>query len=310
MPFYIPQTIENQAICYFTVMHLNKYSIKQAMDIYNAIDDFSDWTYKLTEYFFLDKNIVQNAKDFVLNSIDSLEDYDLIAQKGKHLYPKRLAKINDAPEFLFLRGEASLTDRTVISIVGTRNPSDEGFERARRLARLLSERNITVASGLAKGIDFAAHNGTFDVNKPTIAVIGTPLNNVYPKEHNDLQNAIGQNGLVISQFIPGSPIQKWNFPMRNATMSGISVATIVIEAGETSGALIQAREALKQGRRVFIPQSALDNPALRWPKNYLQKPGADKFATINELMSKLQNDDLIEGLIDATTSHTLTFSSR
>jgi DNA processing protein len=295
MPVFLSSRAEQNALCYFTILTLKKYSVKATIPIFNEVRNDLSWEIALREYNFNTAEIEQ-AKRTVLKGFGLLDDFTLIVEKGETLYPKRLDGVIDAPQFLFLKGEPLLANQPVISVVGSRNASEEGISKARRLARLLSERNITVASGLAKGIDRAAHQGTYDVKKPTIAVIGTPLNKVYPAEHAMLQQYISQTGLVISQFIPNSPVQRWNFPMRNATMSGISIATIVVEAGETSGALIQAREALKQGREVFIPQSALDNPNLIWPRRFVNELGAKKFTTIDDLMDQLYDSKLVTTL--------------
>jgi DNA processing protein len=298
MPVFLSPTTEKEALCYFTILSLNKNSVKVSHPIYERVRTESDWEYALENLGYIRQDI-EKAKKQIINGFKTLDDYDLVVQRGESLYPKRLNKVNGAPHFLFLRGEPLLLNEPVISVVGSRKASEEGINRARRLARLLSERRIIVASGLARGIDKAAHHGTYDAGKPTIAVIGTPLNKVYPKEHEAIQNYIGQKGLVVSQFAPGTPVQRWNFPMRNATMSGISIATIVVEAGETSGALIQAREALKQGREVFIPQSALDNPKLSWPKKFVYELGANKFTTIDDLMEQLQKKNLIQSLTES-----------
>lgn len=307
VPFFVPDSVENDALCYFTVLILNRFSVKVSRPIYEKVRQEGDWEAALSTWFGIPHDEVEKARCTVQKGIESLDSMDLVVRRGGPLYPKRLSMVQDSPEFLFLRGDALLADRPVISIVGTRKPSTTGTNNARRLSRLLSMRHIIVASGLAMGVDYAAHTGTVDVSKPTIAVIGTALNKTYPAKHKKLQDYIAKNGLVISQFLPSAPVQRWNFPMRNATMSGISIATIVIEAGETSGALIQAREALKQGRKVFIPQSAVENPDLRWPNTFVNEHGANSFSTIEDLMEQLQRENLIKSLEDRPASRTITF---
>lgn len=301
MAVFLSKTSEREAICYFTILSLNKNSLSVSLPMFEKVRFESDWEHALTN-FGISAEDVEKAKVKVIQGLQLLDEFDLVAQRGEPLYPKRLAEIKNPPQFLFLRGEAILANEPVISVVGSRKASEQGIKNARRLARMLSERRIIVASGLAYGIDKAAHEGTIDARKPTIAVIGTPLNKVYPKEHYQLQRYIGENGLVISQFAPGFPVNKWNFPLRNATMSGISIATIVVEAGETSGALIQAREALKQGREVFIPRSAIDNPNLKWPKKFVYEYGANKFSTIDDLMEQLHRKKLIRSLHEVPKS--------
>lgn len=295
MPTFLNDDSRRAAECYFTLLALNKSSPKQAAIAYKHIPSFVDWEVTLENQGY-DFKSISDTKKKIKQGIEKLSEYVLIACKDDAIYPKRLLKVEDSPEVLFFKGELDLLDKIVISVVGSRKASEEGQNRARRLARLLSERGIVVASGLAAGIDRSAHQGTHDASKPTIAVIGTPIDKFYPREHESLQNFISETGLVVSQFAPSFPVQRWNFPMRNATMSGISVATIVVEASETSGALIQAREALKQKREVFIPYSAVENKNLKWPKRFINELGANMFTTIDDLMDQLQ----IKGLLNST----------
>jgi len=226
------------------------------------------------------------AVNRVVKSLASLREDDRIVARGKPDYPALLAETRDAPEFLFLRGRAELLEAPCLAVVGTRNPTPEGERRARKLGCLLADRGIVVASGLARGIDSAAHIGCLEHGGDTIAVLGTPLTRTYPKENADLQEAISSLGLLVSQFYPGTRTNRFHFPMRNAVMSGLCLGTIVVEASETSGALIQARKCLEQGRRLFIPRSAVSNPALKWPRAYLAK-GAIEFSTIEDITNRL-----------------------
>ncbi len=217
---------------------------------------------------------------------------DVILELGFPGYPARLAATEDAPRFLFVRQQENVLEIPSLSVVGTREATVEGRSRARRLANLLVRRGIAVCSGLAHGIDEAAHLGALEAGGTTIAVIGTPLTRSYPKEHAPLQDRIGFLGAVVSQFHPASKTLPLCFPLRNATMSGLSLGTVVIEASETSGALIQARKALQQGRKVFIPCSAVENDRLRWPARLIEK-GAHVFKTIEELLGVLESEHLV-----------------
>ncbi|HET9394214.1 MAG TPA: DNA-processing protein DprA [Candidatus Rubrimentiphilum sp.] len=232
------------------------------------------------------------ARKHVLEGFTQLRHDDVILEKGTVGYPTRLAETPDAPQFLFVRQQANVLDLPSLSVVGTRQASQDGRDRARRLAHLLARRGIVVCSGLAAGIDEAAHLGCLEAGGITIAVLGTPLTRVYPKEHAALQERIGFVGAVVSQFHPKSKTLPLCFPLRNATMSGLSLGTVVIEASETSGALVQARKALQQGRKLFIPRSALDSDRLRWPRQYVNR-GAHVFATIDELVSVLETENLV-----------------
>jgi DNA processing protein len=290
----------NEAVNYFTIQALCGYSDKKAEPIFKEISKKLDLTQPLTKYTYdiaqiLNTNVstIDKLYENTMKGFEKLNNNDFIVKKGTNLYPTLLNETNEAPPYLFMRGNVDLLNEKIVSVVGTRNPSNEGRERAYRLSKLLGRYGIVVASGLARGIDTAAHTAALDNNQFTIAVIGTPITRVYPKENEKLQKQISEKGLVISQFAPSAPVQRWYFPMRNGVMSGISLATAVIEAGETSGALKQADYALKQGRIVFIPQSALDNPNITWPKKYIKRPGAVKFSKIEDLLFELKRSKII-----------------
>lgn len=145
-----------------------------------------------------------------------------------------------------------------VSVVGSRVASDLGLRRARKLARLLVERGVVVVSGLAEGIDTAAHVGAIDARGRTIAVLGTPLEKTSPAKNRALQGRIMREHLAISQFAPGSSWDKRSFPMRNRTMALVSDATVIIEAGEKSGTVHQGWEALRLGRELYLLESLVE----------------------------------------------------
>jgi DNA processing protein len=193
---------------------------------------------------------------------------------GAGEYPGRLRHARHPIELLYFRGWWELAETRGVAIVGSREPSDEGTRRARRLAKLLVEDKFTVISGLAHGIDTAAHRAAMDAGGHTIAVIGTSLAEAYPRENADLQEEIAKSNLLISQI----PFVRYKdshwkakrifFPERNVTMSALSEATIIVEASNTSGTLTQARAALYQGRKLFILDNCFQNPDLTWPETY------------------------------------------
>jgi DNA processing protein len=183
-------------------------------------------------------------------------------------YPLYLRLVHQRPPFLFLRGDSAEEDLRV-AVVGTRTPSPEGVANARAIAGGLAERGITVVSGLAAGIDTAAHGSALAVDGRTVAVIGTGLRHAYPAQNARLQQEIAERGLLISQFWPDTPPSKTSFPMRNAVMSGYSLATVVIEAAYRSGARMQARLALEHGRRVFLMRSLMTH---EWAREYAARP--------------------------------------
>jgi DNA processing protein len=189
-------------------------------------------------------------------------------------YPVRLRDARHPVELLYYQGAWELTETRSVAVVGTRKPTEEGVERAERLARELVKRGFTVVSGLAAGIDTAAHKAAMDAGGATIAVIGTPPGSYYPRENRELQDWIARDFLLISQ-VPvlryrraPVPQNRFFFLERNVTMSALTEATIIVEASETSGTLTQARAALYQGRKLFILNSCFERGDLTWPARY------------------------------------------
>lgn len=187
-------------------------------------------------------------------------------------YPTTLRLIYNLPPFLFVRGTLAEQDLRSVAVVGTREASDVGKKRAARMSRLLVEHGVTVVSGLARGIDTAAHQATLDAGGRTIAVIGTGIRRCYPPENRDLAERIVENGALVSQFWPDTAPATYTFPRRNVTMSGIAQGTVVIEASSTSGAKLQARLALEHGKKVFLLRSLTEQQ--EWARSYVQKRGA------------------------------------
>jgi DNA processing protein len=176
----------------------------------------------------------------------------------------------NAPKLLYLAGDASLLKRGPrVSVVGSREASEEGLARARSLARALVSRNIIVVSGLAAGIDTAAHTAAIDAGGHTIAVLGTPLDDVYPRENASLQAQIIGKYLAVSQFAPGTKTQPSSFLQRNRTMALLTDATVIVEAGEKSGTLHQGWEALRLGRLLFLLESVANDSSLSWPEKMI-----------------------------------------
>jgi DNA processing protein len=187
-----------------------------------------------------------------------------------------LGPLNDieakfAPPNLHVAGDIRLLEGPPrVSVIGTRKPSDEGVARTRRLVRELIKKSVIIVSGLAEGIDSVAHLTAIREGGRTIAVLGTPLNQVYPRKNLSLQLEIMEHHLAISQFPEGYPIQRRNFPFRNRTMALVSDASVIIEAGESSGTLSQGWETLRLGKPLFIMRSVCENPKLSWPKEMIE----------------------------------------
>jgi DNA protecting protein DprA len=196
-------------------------------------------------------------------------------------YPAQLREIHEMPPVLFHRGTL-VPDEAGVSVVGSRAASDKGMAIARVVAQGLVERGLTTIAGLAKGIDTAAHEAAMAAGGRTVAVIGTGINHSYPAENRDLQRRIAAEGLVISQFWPDAPPTRQTFPMRNAVMSGYGRATVVVQAGEQSGARIQARQAVAHGRPVILTEMVV--AANDWPKTLLDCPGVHVASGAEEIL--------------------------
>jgi DNA processing protein len=166
-------------------------------------------------------------------------------------FPSLLAEISGPPECIWTRGDRSLFARIAVAVVGARNASPEGLAAAYEIASDLARAGVVVVSGLARGVDSAAHVGALDAGGATIAVLGTGIDVVYPSENVALSERIAAHGLLVSEFAPGSPPLNVHFPRRNRIISGLSKAVVVIEAREKSGSLITARLAADQGRDVM-----------------------------------------------------------
>ena len=215
-----------------------------------------------------------------------------VSVSGAGEYPAKLSDAAAPVRLLYYKGWWNLTDSPCVAVVGSRNPSKDGIARTRRLVRCLVADGFTVVSGLAAGVDRVAHETALEEGGQTIAVLGTPLSRTYPKENSLLQQRIAETCLVVSQV----PVQRYEsrdwrwirgfFPERNKTMSALSEATIIVEAGESSGTLIQAQAALRQGRRLFILDNCFRNPRLTWPERFRTK-GAIKVREFGDIQRNL-----------------------
>ncbi|NRD64765.1 DNA-processing protein DprA [Corallococcus exiguus] len=189
---------------------------------------------------------------------------------------------------LYYSGDLGLVRRPCVAIVGTRAVTHEGAARARRLARELVKAGVVVVSGLAKGVDTEALTAAIEAGGQVVAVIGTPLDQAYPAENKRLQEAIYREHLLVSQFAWGSRTHQGNFPARNRTMAAISDATVIIEAGETSGTLHQAVACNRIGRWLFIARSVVENPNLTWPASFLGQPRTRVLADTEDVIGALR----------------------
>ena len=206
---------------------------------------------------------------------------------GDASYPRRLLEIYDPPLALYVRGDAGLLAKPGIAVVGTRHPTPYGVGMAGRLSCDLSGHGIIIISGMARGVDTAAHRGALEAKGKTIAVFGTGIDVIYPRENQKLsEQIVGTGGALISEFPVGTFAAPQNFPIRNRIISGMSIGVLVIEAGEYSGTRITARCALEQSREVFAVPGNVTNK-LSWGPNTLIKQGAKLVATWEDVWEEL-----------------------
>jgi len=215
---------------------------------------------------------------------------------GEWEYPERLRDAADPVELLYIQGEWDLVTLPAVAVVGARQPSQIGVGRTQTPGPRLAQDGLTGVSGLAEGVDTAAHNAAIMAGGRTIGVIGTPLGQVYPKANASLQEQIARDHLLISQV----PVLRYDaqdfrsnrffFPERNKLMSALTLATIIVEAGETSGTLVQAREALRQGRKLFIMNSCFERSDLTWPRRF-EEQGAIRIHSYADVRRELVSAD-------------------
>jgi len=201
-------------------------------------------------------------------------------------YPVLLREIPDPPPLLFVSGNIELLSSLQFAIVGSRNPSPGGKDTAHEFATHLSQYDLVITSGLALGIDAAAHRGALDNHRPTLAVMGTGLDQVYPARHQQLAKQIAELGALVSEFPLGTPPLAENFPRRNRIISGLSIGTLVVEAALRSGSLITARMALEQGREVFAVPGSIHNPLARGCHQLIRQ-GAKLVENIQDIVEEL-----------------------
>lgn len=210
----------------------------------------------------------------------------VVLRRGESPYPERLADCAGPPARLWARGNLALLNRPCAAIVGTRRATAHGERAARELGRVLALAGATIVSGLARGIDAAAHRGALDVDGATCAVLGTGLDVAYPKAHAALQETVGERGLLLSELEPSNAAHGGSFPRRNRIIAALSAVTIVVEAGVKSGALITAACALEQGRAIAAVPGPIDVPQTLG-SNELLRDGAAVIASMSDAVALL-----------------------
>src|SRR6266849_1083120 len=222
------------------------------------------------------ENVATRLKKLGIRALTLLDDE----------YPALLKQVADPPPVLFVRGMLTPEDGRSVALVGTRRATSYGHLVAQRLARDLAAAGLTVVSGLAKGIDTQAHRAALDAGGRTLAVLGNGLDQVYPPENGGLARQIVDAGALVSEFAPGVPPDAVNFPRRNRVISGLSIATVIVEAGERSGALITADFALEQGREVMVVPGNINSP-MSLGSNELLKQGATPVTSAQDILDAL-----------------------
>jgi len=208
---------------------------------------------------------------------------------GHAEYPPLLAEISDPPACIWTRGDRRALTGISVAIIGARAATHEGLIAARDIATDLARAGVVVVSGLARGVDSAAHSGALEGGGQTIAVLGTGIDRVYPAEHGDLAERIAASGLLVTEFPPGSPPEAWHFPRRNRIISGLSKAIVVVEAREKSGSLITARLAADQGRDVMAVPGSIVGGRNRGA-NALLRDGAKLVESAVDILQELGLD--------------------
>lgn len=303
--FLIDNQVKQEALNFSALMNLLSYTEQKLEPSFDEFAKEHDVTIPMTDpsilleysnYFeIFNAEKIKRAYSHAAKEFSKLKPDDEIIKRGSLDYPPLLEKTKQAPRFLYLRGRKGLLqERRTVAIVGSRQASENAKKNTRIVTELLGRNGVVIISGLAKGIDVTAHRSALEHNYNTIAVIGTNLNQYYPIENKEVQLEIEKKGLVVSQFSPAAKTERWFFPLRNGVMSGLSLATVIMEAGETSGALRQADFALKQNRQILIPSKALEIETISWPKKYVDQ-GAQTVTSPRDIMQKLAESSVLNG---------------
>lgn len=227
----------------------------------------------------------------VVGTPKSIELQQLVISSGRRAFgdgqSDLLRSYGTRDAFVHFLGNPDILRAPTVSVVGTRDATEAGRKRASRLARELAEAGVNVMSGLARGIDAAAHTGAIAAGGKTVGVIGTPLDKASPSENAELQMEIAREHLLLTPFAIGTQVYRGNFPVRNKVMALLSDATVIVEASDTSGTLHQAAECLKQGRWLFILQSVLDNPEVSWPKRFINDDKTVPLSSTADLLARV-----------------------
>ncbi len=226
-----------------------------------------------------------NTADTDIEWLQSANNHSIITIHCND-YPALLKRIDNPPPILFIKGNSNILNDPQLAIIGSRNPTKSGTDNAVSFAKHLGKTGLCITSGLALGIDGSAHQGALQANAPTIAVIATGIDRVYPAVHRDLAHKIVENGAIVSEFPIGTQPKAENFPRRNRIISGLSHGTLVVEAALQSGSLITARLAMEQNREVFAIPSSIHNPLAKGCHQLIRQ-GAKLVETADDILEEM-----------------------
>lgn len=294
------------------ISHIGPRTILKLLSLWPQLEEMFRLTAKQLEQAGLPIKMAQAIKNFDLNEVQA----DLLWQeKANHYllswdephYPSLLKEIHDPPPILYAQGDLSALEQATVAIVGSRKPSITGSETAKEFAQNLATYPLTIVSGLALGIDAQAHQGCLASGGKTIAVMGTGIDCIYPRQHQSLADKICQNGLLITEFPLKTGPKAGHFPRRNRIISGVSLATLVVEAAIRSGSLITARLALEQNRDVLAIPGSIHNPQARGCHHLLQQ-GAKLVTSIKDVIEELRLDN--QELMQTNTTQSLAIDNK
>jgi DNA processing protein len=233
------------------------------------------------------------------------EPHNHLISRDDDDYPELLGQISRPPAELYVRGDPGLLQMPALAIVGSRNPTQAGVRNAFEFARHLGSAGFCIVSGLAEGIDTAAHRGALDAGAQTVAFLGHGIDRVYPASNLDLAHEIAEHGALVSEFPLGTHPGRENFPQRNRLISGVSLGTLVVEAARRSGSLITARFAGEQGREVFALPGSIHNPLARGCHQLIRQ-GAKLVETADDIVSELAplTSHLLQNSLESIASET------
>lgn len=291
------------------VQHVGPQSIKKLIQHFPNLEDVFKSSFSELIQLGIKAPAAKAIQAFDFSIIN--EDLAWERQTRHHLltwedkrYPALLRQIYDPPAVLYAKGDLSALHQPMLAMVGSRKPTATGAQTARKFAFELAQNKVTIVSGLALGIDGAAHQGCLQAKGKTIAVLGTGIDRIYPWRHKEIFQEIAQDGLLLSEYPFGTAPSPGHFPRRNRIISGLSLATLVVEAAIKSGSLVTARMALEQDRDVLAIPGSINSPQSRGC-NHLLKQGAKLVTSLNDVLSELNLSFALLAEEKSASSHVL-----